>query len=139
MPRARSRPISAALLAAVLAACAPPGVPPAQAGAGQSLTAGFAFWDAVKELELARATRIAPGREHADFARGMRLVLDGRMDDAEERFTPLASGAADSLVRTASRVALSSVLGFDGKWEALHQLAAAVPFVPGGGNDRRAG
>ena len=138
MPRALSRPLSAALLAALLAACAP-SVRPVQAGAGESLAAGFAFWDAVKELELARATRIAPGREHADFARGMRLVLDGRMDDAEERFAPLASGAADSLVRTASRVALSSVLGYDGKWQALHQLASSVPFDPESGTSRRAG
>lgn len=90
-----------------------------------------AFWRAVSELELVRATRLAPGDEHARFARGMRMVVDGRLEEAEERFAPLAAGAADSTVRTASRIALSSVFGLDGRWQALHDLNAGVaPGAP---------
>lgn len=98
-----------------------------------------AFWAAVGELELVRATRIAPGREHAEFARGMRQVLDGRMDEAEERFGPLAGAASDSLVRTASRIALSSVFGFDGRWQQLHDLAAGLPLRASSAERGRAG
>jgi hypothetical protein len=83
-----------------------------------------AYWAAVSDMEMARAVRIAPGPEHAEFARGMRMVLEGRMDEAEQRFAPLAGEAADSLVRAASRVALSSVFGYDGRWQALHELTS---------------
>ena len=98
-----------------------------------------AFWSAVSELELHRATRIAPGDEHADFARGMRLVLDGRMDEAEERLGPLADAAGDSLVRVASRVALSSVFGYDGRWQKLHDLAPGLPLRASSAERGRAG
>lgn len=99
----------------------------------------LAFWTAVGELELVRATRIAPGPEHADFARGMRLVVDGRMDEAEQRFAPLAAGAADSLLRSASRVALSSIFGHDGRWQALHDLSTSPSVRPVKMDQGRAG
>ncbi|HEX2093350.1 MAG TPA: aspartyl protease family protein [Longimicrobiaceae bacterium] len=116
-----------------LLACTPAALHPppdgGAAGAAVPLSEVQLFWSAVTELELSRATRIAPGREHADFARGMRLVLDGRMEEAGERFDRLAGGAADSLVRVASRVALSSVLGYDGRWRDLYDLTASGPHA----------
>ncbi|HEV2148465.1 MAG TPA: aspartyl protease family protein [Longimicrobiaceae bacterium] len=98
-----------------------------------------AFWAAVSDMEMVRATRIAPGREHAEFARGMRLVLDGRMAEAEQRFAPLAGEAVDSLVRAASRVALSSVFGYDGRWQALHDLTSPTAVPAGMVGFERAG
>lgn len=98
-----------------------------------------AFWAAVSELELGRATRIAPGGEHAEFARGVRLLMDGRMEQAEDRFGPLAEAAADTLVRAASRIALSSVFGYDGRWQALHDLSAGIPLRASASPRGRAG
>ncbi len=119
------------VLLATAPGCAGSALRPATAAGGLPETPADrerAFWSAVSELELVRATRIAPGDEHAEFARGMRMVLDGRMEQAEERFEPLADAAADSLVRTASRIALSSVFGFDGRWQQLHDLSAGLPL-----------
>lgn len=150
MARSRSSRRALALAASILAlAAATPacvsslrtglaggdGAPPAE----REGSALLRYWRAVSHLELMRATRIAPEREHADFARGMRLVLDGRMDEAEARFAPLATEASDSLVRAASRVALSSVLGYAGDWEALHRLASSSTRHSGGASLGRAG
>jgi hypothetical protein len=130
------------VLLATTPGCAGSALRPGQAAGGLPETVQdreLAFWTAVSELELARATRIAPGEEHAQFARGMRMVLDGRMEQAEERFAPLAGGAADSLVRTAARIALSSVFGFDGRWQRLHDLSAGLPASAAAAARGRAG
>ncbi len=127
--RFRALAASLVLVGAFLPGCAAPVRIPFSPGLPPELEEDRerAFWMAVSELELMRATRIAPGNEHADYARGMRLVIDGRIDDAEDRFAPLAAEAADSLVRTAARLALSSVFGLDGRWQALHDLTSSVP------------
>ncbi|HEX2190028.1 MAG TPA: retropepsin-like aspartic protease [Longimicrobiaceae bacterium] len=145
----RSRPL-ALLAAPLLLLCGSPSCAVPEAGARLWPGGGdvvfetaeeqeIAYWAAVGELELGHATRIAPGPEHADFARGMRLVVDGRMDEAEERFAPLAAEAADSLLRTASRVALTSIFGYDGRWQALHDLATAPPVREVSTDQGRAG
>ncbi|MEW5931550.1 MAG: aspartyl protease family protein [Gemmatimonadota bacterium] len=135
-----------ALAASLVLLAAAPGcagsLPLPGAAAGVPLTPADrerAFWAAVSELELVRATRIAPGGEHAEFARGVRLLMDGRMEQAEDRFAPLAEAAADTLVRAASRIALSSVFGYDGRWQALHDLSAGIPLRASASARGRAG
>lgn len=147
MPRSASAPRLLGLAAALVLLATAPGCagsalrPASAAGDGPPAEADRerAFWSAVSELELVRATRIAPDAEHAEFARGMRLVLDGRMEQAEERFQPLAGAASDSLVRVASRIALSSVFGYGGRWQALHDLSAGLPLRASSAARGRAG
>lgn len=130
------------LLLATAPGCAGSALRPGSAAGGApetELDRERAFWSAVSELELVRATRIAPGHEHAEFARGMRMVLDGRMEQAETRFEPLADAAGDSLVRVASRIALSSLFGYGGRWQALHDLAAGLPLRASSAARGRAG
>lgn len=100
----------------------PPGI---SADSARVLTRGerWAFWAAVSELDLRTAERHAPDGDHRRFARAIRQLLDGHMDDAEAPLAALAGATTDSILRTASHVALSAVLEYQGKWAALDSLS----------------
>lgn len=84
----------------------------------------WAFWSSVAELDLRAAERRAPDGDHRRFARAIRQLLDGRMADAEPVLTSLSSTATtDSVLRTASHVALSAALEYQGRWAALDSLS----------------
>ncbi len=129
-----SAPRLAGILLLVLAGCALPGRGPSRASGpgvlvggrpagGIAATVHPGFWQAVAELDLRAAERRAPDGEHRGFVRAVRQLLDGRMEEAEGPLTALSAGARDSVLRSASRVALSAALEYQGKWAALDELA----------------
>lgn len=134
--------VSGVLLLSLLACSAPgaslsgpgfltPGSPSTHAVSDEER---WEFWTAVAALDLRGAERRAPDREHRRFVRAMRQVLDGRMGDAETPLAELATGAADTLLRSVSHVVLSAALEYQGKWAELDEFArgADLSILPAG-------
>jgi len=117
------------VLVLLLAACSPlaagPGSAPV-AGAPPEDSGRRAFWTAVSEMDLRAAERRAPDGEHRRFARALRNLTEGRVRDAEAPLAQLNGSAEDSLLRTASHVALSAALEFQGKWGELGDLSHSL-------------
>ncbi|HEX2091587.1 MAG TPA: retropepsin-like aspartic protease [Longimicrobiaceae bacterium] len=140
--------VSAALLL-VLAACSLPGPGSARPAGAGILTSGtsmglnvaqdrWEFWSAVADLDLRRAERRAPDADHRSFVRAVRQVLDGDMEEAEGPLARLAASAGDSVLRSASHVALSAALEYQGKWGALDDLGRRPTHSPASSGRERA-
>ncbi len=95
------------------------------------------FWNAIADLELARLDQLAMTPDERRFRDAFELVLQGMPDSAEVLFGALYRNATDSLVRYRSRIALSSVLYAQEKWDELATLPRdARVFDTGLGRDR---
>ena len=111
------------LLLLLAAACSPRAAPAGGAAPGPDDGGRLAFWTSVAGMDLRSAERRAPDREHRRFVRAVRHLMEGRVPEAEAPLAELNGSAADSLVRTASHVALSAALEFQGKWGELDDIS----------------
>jgi hypothetical protein len=95
------------------------------------------FWNAIADLELARLDKLAMTPDERRFRDAFALVMAGMPDSAEALFGVLYRNATDSLIRYRSRIALSSVLYAQEKWDELATLPRdARVFDTGLGRDR---
>jgi predicted aspartyl protease len=80
------------------------------------------YWEALADLHPAEAVASARTEPEKQFAEGLRSLMAGDFENAEQRFGQLHRTAADSIIRTGSRVIYTATLQYQEKWDALAAL-----------------
>ncbi|MEP6690290.1 MAG: retropepsin-like aspartic protease [Gemmatimonadaceae bacterium] len=97
------------------------------------------FWRALSLLDIATASRRAPDAEHRVFLDVLSRIMQGRSSDADADLRALTKNAADSILRRAAYLTLTSVLQYQGDWASLAALADDAPVSSPDEDGGRAG
>ena len=84
------------------------------------------FWHAITTLNFRVAWAVSDSREERQFADGLQLMAEGKLDDADSTVTPLLQ-TSDTLVRNAARVTYDALLSVRSQWQRLAMLADSAP------------
>jgi predicted aspartyl protease len=80
------------------------------------------YWEALAELIPGDAIASARTPSEREFAEALANLMSGDLERAEQRFGALRRTAADSIIRTGSRVIYTATLQYQEKWKALAAL-----------------
>jgi hypothetical protein len=80
------------------------------------------FWEAMSNLDTGYVSRHPVSGAQAEFAKGIGLIMSGRHEEAELSLDGLRSTADDSLIIRASRILVTAMLQYEGKWQLLAEL-----------------
>jgi hypothetical protein len=81
------------------------------------------YWEALARLESAKAIDVARTQTERDFAQALHSLMLGDVGEAERRFDSLRRTAADSVLRSGSRVMHIATLQYQEKWQELAEIA----------------
>ena len=84
------------------------------------------FWQAMSQLDTGFTAKHASTPDQRAFSHALGLVMDGQQDEAELALDSIGSVTADTLVRATSRVLLTAMLQYQGKWKILAELAKGI-------------
>lgn len=85
------------------------------------------FWEAMEGLDLSYPAEKHVPREGRWFADGLRLVMEGRMAEAEAAFIELRADCKDPELRKSSADVLAEILFSQAKWEEFVEFYEALP------------
>jgi hypothetical protein len=133
----------AAALCVMAAACAPPKprilfLPPSvtvDSGARVRRPATIAtksrtFWEAMSNLDTGFVSRHEVTETQRAFAHAVGLIMSGDHDAAALSLDAIRKTSPDDLVRTASRILMTSMLQYQDNWDALATMSLEVRRDP---------
>ncbi|MGH7650245.1 MAG: aspartyl protease family protein [Gemmatimonadaceae bacterium] len=94
----------------------------AHSSAALHATRRINYWEALAELNPDDALASARTPSEKEFARSLQSLMKGEMDSAEQEFGALRRTAADSVIRSGSRVIYTATLQYKEQWDALADL-----------------
>jgi len=80
------------------------------------------YWEALAALHPVQAIAAARTESEKKFAEGLRSLMVGDFENAEQGFGQLRHTATDSIIRGGSRVIYTATLQYQEKWDALAAL-----------------
>ena len=80
------------------------------------------FWEAMSSLDTGYVTRHPASSTQMEFAKGIGLIMGGRNDEAELMLDGLRATSNDTLIMRASRILVTAMLQYEGKWKLLAEL-----------------
>ena len=81
------------------------------------------YWEALARLESAKAIDVSRTQTERDFAQALHSLMLGDVGKAERGFDLLRRSAADSVLRSGSRVMHIATLQYQEKWQELAEIA----------------
>jgi len=81
------------------------------------------YWEALARLESAKAIDVSRTQTERDFAQALHSLMLGDVGKAELGFDLLRRSAADSVLRSGSRVMHIATLQYQEKWQELAEIA----------------
>jgi len=81
------------------------------------------YWEALARLESAKAIDVSRTQTEHDFAQALHSLMLGDVGKAERGFDLLRRSAADSVLRSGSRVMHIATLQYQEKWQELAEIA----------------
>jgi predicted aspartyl protease len=80
------------------------------------------YWEELAGLHVDAAITAARTESEKEFAAGLKNLMAGDMEKAEQDFGGLRRSAKDSIIRAASRIIYTATLQYQEKWTALAAL-----------------
>ena len=81
------------------------------------------YWEALSRLQVGTAITVARNSAERQFAESLNSLMTGDVANAEKGFDALRGSAADSVIRSGSRVMHIATLQYQEKWAELAELA----------------
>lgn len=81
------------------------------------------FWEAMENIEFDYLKDHQLDDDHRNFTEALKSVVDGNIEDAENKLRKLYISSDDSMIKKHSKEILGNLLLFQSKWKALLELS----------------
>lgn len=104
----------------------PPSISPDPTGSVRRTAAvkssSHSFWEAMSNLDTAYVSRQPVNETQRGFAKALGLIMVGKHEDAALALDEIRATASDTVIIAASRILMTAMLQYQGKWKLLAEL-----------------